>query len=308
MASGHCETRLKSPLLAVGLYLQDSSRHPRYPENERRWEHLGRCEFTGTEVLHTELTISQMSGKHYRIDEQMRSTISGKLGHKQEFVICHETKQPIGTIEAEICAVTGHAVGPRILETCEMTGKRVLPSELRRSAVSDKNVLKKLLVQSSLSKALAIESETIRSLAGNFCLPAESKVCAWSGAQVHPDDLRVCQLTGLAISSLYVTADTEPRLRPLVELLDGVRRKTDEATLWPVALEKATEVLKNHRCVVDAAVLSPSRLRLAVCAELRTLLGLRTQYVGFIFAVDEQSIVGRIPKGRRDSNGWSKII
>jgi hypothetical protein len=162
------------------------------------------------------------------------------------------------------------------------------------------------LARSSLSEAPLLEAEAIRSFAGRFCLPAEARICAWSGEQVHPDDLRVCHLTGLSVSSQYVTADNETRLRPLMELLDGVRRTTDEPAMWPIALEKATEGLRTNRCTVVSAVASPNRQRLAVCAELRTMLGLRTQHAGFVFAVDEQTIIGRIPKGRRDSDSWTR--
>jgi len=34
-------------------------------------------------------------GKRYRLDQQLRSTVSGKAGHKDEFLFCHETRQPM---------------------------------------------------------------------------------------------------------------------------------------------------------------------------------------------------------------------
>ena len=48
----------------------------------------------------------------------MRSAVSGKTGHKQEFLICHETRQPLLISEAEQCEVTGNYVRPGILEQC----------------------------------------------------------------------------------------------------------------------------------------------------------------------------------------------
>jgi hypothetical protein len=51
-------------------------------------------------VLKTELTESEISGKQYRIDQQMRSAVSGKTGHQREFILCHETRQPIAPAEA----------------------------------------------------------------------------------------------------------------------------------------------------------------------------------------------------------------
>ena len=47
---------------------------------------LQTCEFTKSEVLESEITTSQVSGKKYRVDEQIKSVVSGKTGHKQEFI------------------------------------------------------------------------------------------------------------------------------------------------------------------------------------------------------------------------------
>jgi hypothetical protein len=49
-------------------------------------EHFGRCDFTGAEVLNTEIAVSEVSGKPYRTDQQLRSAVSGKAGHKEEFL------------------------------------------------------------------------------------------------------------------------------------------------------------------------------------------------------------------------------
>ena len=113
-------------------------------------DYFGQCEFTKAEVLETELATSEVSGKRYRVDEQLRSAVSGKTGHKQEFLICHETRQPLTVAEAEQCEVTGNYVRPGILEPCAVTQKRVLPSELERCAATGKRALKRLLVTSSL--------------------------------------------------------------------------------------------------------------------------------------------------------------
>ena len=90
--------------------------------------HFGQCEFTRAEVLNTELATSEASGKRYRIDEQERSAVTGKTGHKKEFIVCHQTGQYLTMDEAEQCEVTGRYVKPGILEPCAVTQKRVLPS------------------------------------------------------------------------------------------------------------------------------------------------------------------------------------
>jgi hypothetical protein len=70
---------------------------------------------------------------------------SGKTGHKQEFVICHETRRPLLLDEAERCEITGYFVRIGILERCEVSGKRVLPIGLERCAISGKRALKRFL-------------------------------------------------------------------------------------------------------------------------------------------------------------------
>ena len=270
-------------------------------------EQFGQCEFTRTEVLKSELATSEISGKRYRIDEQVRSAVSGKTGHKQEFLVCQVTRQPVATTEAERCEVTGSYVRPGILQTCEITQKRVLPSELARCAVTGKHVLKGLLVTSSISGAQMLEKMAVRSIAGKYCAPAEAKRCVWSGRNVHPDDLRVCELTGLPIHVIYATENSRPRLQPLVELLDGIRRTADEAPIWDTVAIKSSATLRGARCRVEAAVLSPDRQHLAVCVEARTLLGLRVRHAGLLYAIGEHSIIGRVAQGRRSSEGWYEI-
>jgi hypothetical protein len=268
--------------------------------------YFGRCEFTQAEILDTELTTSEVSGKRYRADEQLRSTVSGKTGHKSEFIICHETRQPLMAAEAEQCEVTGKYVRPGILEQCAISQKQVLPSELERCAETGKRALKKFLVTSSLSGARILEEVAIRSATGKFCTPVEAKPCLWSGKRCHPDDLRVCALTGLAIHFEFTTAKGNPCLQPLVDLLSGVRRTVDESQLWDAVATKATATIGKGRCRVEATVLSPDRQHLAVCCEVRTLLGLRVHYAGLVYDITDHCVVGRIVQGRRTSGGWSK--
>jgi len=270
-------------------------------------EHFSQCEFTKAEVLSAELAISEVSGKRYRVDEQIRSAVSGKTGHKQEFLICHETRQPLTVTEAEQCEVTGNYVRAGILEPCAVTQKRVLPSELERCAVTGKRVLKRLLVTSSLSEARILEEVAVRSATGKFCAPIETKPCSWSGRQCHPDDLRVCELTGLPIRFQFAASNRNPRLQPLVDLLDGIKRSADEPQLWDAVKTKASAVLGNSGCRVEAAVLSPDKQHLAVCLKVPTLFGLRVHQAGLVYAIGDHSVVGRAAQGRRTSKGWSEV-
>ncbi len=269
-------------------------------------DHFGQCEFTEAEVLNTELATSEVSGKRYRVDEQIRSTVSGKTGHKQEFLICHETQQPLTLTEAEQCEVTSNYVRPGILEACAVTQKRVIPSELSRCAATGKRVLKRLLVTSSLSEMLILEEVAVRSATGKFCAPVEAKSCLWSGRKCHPDDLRVCVLTGLPIHFEFATSNNNPCLQPLVDLLNGIKRTADEPQLWDAVATKVAAMLGKGRCRIESAILSPNKRHLAVCGEVRTLLGFRVQQAGLVYAIDEHSVVGRVALGRR-TEGWSEI-
>ena len=270
-------------------------------------DHFGQCEFTRAEVLNTELATSEVSGKRYRMDEQMRSVVSGETGHKSEFLICHETKQPLLVSEAEQCEVTSKYVKLGILEECMITKKRVLPLELERCAATGKRALRKLFITSSLSEARILEEVAVRSTTGKFCAPIEAKLCLWSGRKCHPDDLRVCWLTDLPIHFEFATAGRFPRLEPLVDLLNGTKRTADESQLWEVIATKVSAVLEKGRCGVVAAILSPDRLHLAICAEVRTLLGFRVRHTGMVYSINDHSIVGRVAQGERTLAGWAEL-
>src|SRR5262249_26470219 len=142
--------------------------------------------------------VSDVSGKRYRLDQQLRSAVSGKAGHRQEFLFCHETRQPLISEEADKCESTGRMVRPGVLQSCGVTRKAVLPSELECCVVTEKRVLKRLLVTSSESGARFQQRLAVRSPTGKYCAPVEAKNCMWSGRRTHPDDLRVCTLTGIA--------------------------------------------------------------------------------------------------------------
>jgi hypothetical protein len=270
-------------------------------------EHFGRCDFSGAEALKVELATSELSSRSYRVDEQMLSAFSGKSGHKSEFVSCYETRQPIAIEEAERCAVTGQKVRPGILEECTATGQRVLPSELERCTFTGKKVLKRLLVISSISQAKLVEEAAVHSASGAFCTPAEAKVCAWSGRRTHPSDVRVCELIGLPVHFEYTTDPTAPRLQPLMKLLDGVIRTTDEMRLWDMVAEKLSAALRGGRCQIDASTLAPDGQHLAASADVRTLFGWRLQRAGLVYALRDRSIVGRVALGKLEPGGWRDV-
>lgn len=271
-------------------------------------EHFGICSFTNSELLKDELATSELSGRDYRADQQSRSVVSGKAGHRQEFVICHETRQPIALDEAERCEVTGYPVRIGILERCQISGKRVLPIGLERCSATGKRALKRFLVSSNLSHVRILEEAAIRSYSGNFCTQAEAKACVWSGSKYHPEDIRRCELIGLSIHFEFATVEKPYRLKPLLEMLDGVRRNTDEIEIWPNVADRIATSTKGGKYSVEAATLSPTGLHLATCSELRTMFGIRAYKVGALYDLGSDTIVGRICKGKRGRESWVEEI
>lgn len=268
-------------------------------------DNFGECAFTKTSVLTSELPVSDLSGKKFRRDQLARSAMSGRMGHKREFVECHDTRQLIAADEAERCDATGKQVRKGLLQFCSESGKRVLPSELGRCAATGQRVMKNLLVNSSVSGEPLLNRAAIQSRHGKPCLPAEATECFWSGRPTHPDDLRVCELTGLKVHSDY-TVDRGNRLLPLIEMLDGIRRTADEQSIWSEVANRMSTALSGKSCRVEAAVLSPSGKHLAACSEVKSMLGLRTRHAAGIYSLADRSLTGRTPEGRRNGGHWER--
>ena len=128
----------------------------------------------------------------------------------------------------------------------------------------------------------------------------------WSNRRCHPDDLRECTLTGLLFHFEFLTTATRPCLQPLFELLQGVRRIEDEINRWDGIGAEAHDALRSGRCRVETAHISPDRRHLAICMEVKTLLGLKIQQAGFLYSIEDGSIIGRIVTGKRSANGWAQ--
>jgi hypothetical protein len=126
----------------------------------------------------------------------------------------------------------------------------------------------------------------------------------WSGKKIHPDDLRTCELTRVNAHFEFMTANHGSRLEPLLNLLNGLRRKTDRPELWAKIGASMSKIL-DGRSQVEAAILSPSEDYLAVCLETRNWLGLKPRQAGLMYAIQEQEAVGRIVAGKRGPQGWA---
>lgn len=265
-------------------------------------QYFSRCSFTGAEALQSELSKSEVSGRPYRQDQKCVSDVSGKKGHQSEFVECYETRRPIAVSEAEKCDETGKLVRPGVLVTCEATGKHVLPALCGRCAVSGKTALKSALVSSSISQATILPGFGSRSSAGKYCTPSECQICAWSGKEVHPDDIKICELTGLPVNLEYLTTEHH-QLRALFDLLNDVQSVVS-GDPHPIIEAAVAQKLDGLKCRLISGAISPTGVALAVCAEIKLMLGLKTRYIGFVFSPQGREIIGRVAQGRRTKLGW----
>ncbi|MBS0250461.1 MAG: hypothetical protein JSR78_05290, partial [Proteobacteria bacterium] len=269
-------------------------------------EHFSRCSFTHVDVLKERIAISEISNKPYRADHEQRSVVTGKRGHRSEFITCHETREPLLALEAECCEQTNKRVRPGILDVCAVTGKRVLPSELDVSNLSGKRALRENFVRSSVSNVSFIEDEGVRSAYGKYCAPIEAKQCAWSGLPVHPEDIRVCSLLGLPIHFQYLS-DSTGRFQIAEELLSGMRRTADGSDGWDDIQPYVARAVVSRRCRIIGAETSPDGKNIAVCAEVKSFLGLKTQYAGMVFSKLRQAVIGRVAIAKRDAKSPSGL-
>jgi hypothetical protein len=115
-----------------------------------------------------------------------------------------------------------------------------------------------------------------------------------------------CELTGLPVHFEFVTTNSPYRLLPLVEMLDGIKRNSDESDRWHDVAERIAAATKGGRYNVEAAILSPDSRHLATCSELRAMLGMRVYQVGALYDLASNSIVGRVCTGKRGRDNWTE--
>jgi hypothetical protein len=111
------------------------------------------------------------------------------------------------------------------------------------------------------------------------------------------------QLTGITAHFEYMTSDGGTRLEPLLNLLNGIRRRADRPELWPMIIANAHHIL-GGRSKIEAAESSPNRDHLAVCVETRNWLGLKARQSGMLYSIRDNIVTGRIVSGKREERGW----
>lgn len=265
---------------------------------------LERCAVTSTRVLKTMLERCEVTGKRVLPSELERCAVTSKRVLHTLLDRCAVSGKRVLPSELDRCAATSQRVLKVLLEPCEVSGKRALPSELERCAVTSKRVLRTLLVTSSLSGSHLLETSAVRSAQGTFCTPQEAQSCAWSGERYHPDDLKVCGLTGLRAHKRFFTEQGVDRIRPLADLLAGTATDADKTEAWDDIAAQIGLIRGGGKTRIESAILSPSQRALALCCEVKTMLGLRVHQFGAIYDLDERRIAGRAVEGKRRAGGW----
>ncbi len=86
--------------------------------------------------------------------------------------------------------------------------------------------------------------------------------------------------------------------------MNGVNRKAEKSELWAKIVESTSSTLGHRNCKVEATEVAPDGKHIAVCLEIRTLLGLKLRRGGLIYSIEDNLVVGRIAKGKRENGVW----
>jgi hypothetical protein len=86
-------------------------------------------------------------------------------------------------------------------------------------------------------------------------------------------------------------------------MLRAAGHASDKKPIWPDLAQLATAV-SDGRCMIQSVQASPDGKQLAVCAEQKKLLGLRTRYIGFVYSMADRAIIGKLAVGKRANLAW----
>ena len=188
------------------------------------------------------------------------------------------------------CEVTGKRVLPSELETCEVTGRKVISSELGKCAVTGKRACRDRLVKSVVSGLDMLSDQGVR--------------CEWLDGPILPVELGACALSGLKVAKMALNPAGE--LAPLRAILDEREPGTENPKLvhW-LQTQPGLGAAKTARFGQGPANSASGHPPRVVCAELRTLFGMKVRYVGLIARDGNPPVVlARTKQGKRQSGTW----
>lgn len=146
--------------------------------------YFGRCEYTQSCVLQTELRASDVTGFLFRIDQSATSQESGRVGHQSESVTCGLTGQQV-LLDETVLTISGYRCLLRLTDVCVISGAVELKCWLRRSEFTGRCCQSQLMRLSRSS--------------GLVLCPDEGGASEYSGRIAHVSELRVCAESRLRI-------------------------------------------------------------------------------------------------------------
>jgi hypothetical protein len=73
---------------------------------------------------------------------------------------------------------------------------------------------------------------------------------------------------------------------------------------YPIITGALEKKLGGGKFRIVSGAVSPTKAALAVCAETRSMLGLKSRFLGFVFRLDRKDIIGDVAEGKRTRQGW----
>jgi hypothetical protein len=99
---------------------------------------------------------------------------------------------------------------------------------------------------------------------------------------------------------------TKPSLTALLVLLNSDEETAAKAQ-YPIITGALEKKLDGGKFRIISGAASPTRVAVAVCAETKSMLGLKSRILGFVFRLDRKDIIGEVAEGKRTKQGWFKI-
>ncbi len=290
------------------------------PEGVPALRHLLEAsEVSGRWVRRGQLVTCEVTKKKACADEAARSAVSGTLALRSLLLSCAETGGLMLDAESGTSAASGMVVRRDLLTPCAVTGGLALAGELAVCAATGKRAMKSLMVTCAQTGDPVLRSEAgVSDLSGKPARPDllhrsdrkpgrrgladEMAACEATRKRLLRDEVGRCVLTGRAVDAALLNVRGE--LRALRELLEGQSadvRCVDGLGPRIAALHPAFFSGLRHVWAVELA----GTRTLAVCVELRTWLGWKVRYAGFLLEQEPAfRIVGRAVRGWREKGVW----
>jgi hypothetical protein len=273
-----------------------------------------------------ELTVVALEGTvHREVATEVQYRIDGSPPYTSQLTVVPHTGLWTNAPELGSCGNTGKTAPIECLGRCAMTGVDALQHLLVESEISGRQALPEHTLHCSLSgKRILVDEAEMSAVTGKLVAHSLLKTSAVSGKRAEPEHFGRCDFSGAEVLNveLGVSAVSGKRYRLDQQLRSAVSSNAGHKeeflfcyeTRQPITPKEAEtcEVTGKfvrpgvlEKCAaIEAAHVSPDKQHVAICSEVRTLLGLRVQQAGLLYSMRDGSIVGRIAIGKRTPKGW----